>query len=132
RRIGRVKQAHGRDAVDVALTTSFGPTKLEKFLVWTDEVKKLYRMVKRPPALFAGVALLFAAVFVTFWPAIHGPFIWDDQINIDRNPLVRSDSGLLGIWTAAPGTYDYYPLTWTAWWLQWRMFARETTGYHVV
>jgi transglutaminase-like putative cysteine protease len=39
RRIGRIKQAHGRDAVDVALTTSFGPTKLEKFLVWTDEVK---------------------------------------------------------------------------------------------
>jgi transglutaminase-like putative cysteine protease len=38
-RIGRIKQAHGRDAVDVALTTSFGPTKLEKFLVWTDEIK---------------------------------------------------------------------------------------------
>jgi hypothetical protein len=38
-RIGRLKQAHGRDAVDVALTTSFGPTRLEKFLVWTDEVK---------------------------------------------------------------------------------------------
>lgn len=37
-RIGRIKQAHGRDAVDVALTTSFGPTNLEKFLVWTDEV----------------------------------------------------------------------------------------------
>ena len=31
-------QAHGRDAVDVALTTSFGPTKLETFKVWTDEV----------------------------------------------------------------------------------------------
>jgi transglutaminase-like putative cysteine protease len=39
RRIGRIKQAHGRDAVDVALTTSFGPTTLEKFLVWTDELK---------------------------------------------------------------------------------------------
>ena len=38
-RIGRIKQAHGRDAVDVALTTSFGPTKLEKFVVVTDEVK---------------------------------------------------------------------------------------------
>ena len=37
-RIGRVLMARGRDAVDVALTTSFGDTKLEKFLVWTDEV----------------------------------------------------------------------------------------------
>ena len=38
-RIGRILQARGRDAVDVALTTSFGPTNLEKFVVWTDEIK---------------------------------------------------------------------------------------------
>jgi transglutaminase-like putative cysteine protease len=37
-RIGRVVMARGRDAVDVALTTSFGPTSLTKFRVWTDEV----------------------------------------------------------------------------------------------
>jgi transglutaminase-like putative cysteine protease len=37
-RIARILMAHGRDAVDVALTTSFGTTVLEKFTVWTDEV----------------------------------------------------------------------------------------------
>lgn len=37
-RVGRVLIARGRDAVDVALTTSFGPNKLVKFNVWTDEV----------------------------------------------------------------------------------------------
>ena len=37
-RIGRVVMARGRDAVDVALTTSFGTARLEKFVVWTDEV----------------------------------------------------------------------------------------------
>jgi transglutaminase-like putative cysteine protease len=37
-RIGRVVMARGRDAVDVALTTSFGTSKLVKFVVWTDEV----------------------------------------------------------------------------------------------
>ncbi len=37
-RIGRVLMAHGRDAVDVALTTAFGVATLETFLVWTDEV----------------------------------------------------------------------------------------------
>ena len=37
-RIGRVLMARGRDAVDVALTTSFGPSNLDRFLVWTDEV----------------------------------------------------------------------------------------------
>jgi len=37
-RIGRILIARGRDAADVALTTSFGPTTLEQFRVWTDEV----------------------------------------------------------------------------------------------
>jgi transglutaminase-like putative cysteine protease len=37
-RIGRVVMARGRDAVDVALTTSFGDAPLEQFLVHTDEV----------------------------------------------------------------------------------------------
>ncbi len=37
-RIGRVLMATGRDAADVAITTSFGPTWLKKFLVVTDEV----------------------------------------------------------------------------------------------
>jgi transglutaminase-like putative cysteine protease len=37
-RIGRILMARGRDAVDTALTTSFGNAKLLKFVVWTDEV----------------------------------------------------------------------------------------------
>jgi transglutaminase-like putative cysteine protease len=45
-RIGRVLMARGRDAVDVALTTSFGPTRLEKFEVWTDEVKERSSVVR--------------------------------------------------------------------------------------
>jgi transglutaminase-like putative cysteine protease len=36
-RIGRVLQARGRDAADVALTTSFGIAELQKFRVWTEE-----------------------------------------------------------------------------------------------
>lgn len=37
-RIGRVLIAHGRDAADVAIVTSFGPNTLTGFKVWTDEV----------------------------------------------------------------------------------------------
>lgn len=37
-RIGRVLMARGRDAADVALTTTFGENKLESFRVWTDDV----------------------------------------------------------------------------------------------
>jgi len=38
-RIGRVLVARGRDASDVAITTTFGPNALTSFRVWTDEVR---------------------------------------------------------------------------------------------
>ena len=37
-RIGRVLLARGRDAADVAITTTFGPNTLASFRVWTDEI----------------------------------------------------------------------------------------------
>jgi transglutaminase-like putative cysteine protease len=40
RRIGRILIARGRDAVDVAMTMTFGPNLLRGFKVWTDEVEK--------------------------------------------------------------------------------------------
>jgi len=43
-RIGRVLMAVGRDASDVAISTSFGQANLTKFTVVTDEVPELYRV----------------------------------------------------------------------------------------
>jgi transglutaminase-like putative cysteine protease len=37
-RVGRILMARGRDAADVALTTTFGVNQLASFQVWTDEV----------------------------------------------------------------------------------------------
>ena len=44
-RIGRVLIARGRDAADVAMTTTFGPNTLEGFKVWTDEVSETPALV---------------------------------------------------------------------------------------
>jgi len=38
-RIGRILMAHGRDATDTALSTSFGPNTLVRFDVIAEEVK---------------------------------------------------------------------------------------------
>jgi transglutaminase-like putative cysteine protease len=40
-RIGRVLIARGRDATDVAISTTFGPNMLMSFKVWTDEVNSV-------------------------------------------------------------------------------------------
>lgn len=40
RRIGRILIARGRDAADVAISTTFGANFLEVFRVWTDEIRE--------------------------------------------------------------------------------------------
>jgi hypothetical protein len=37
-RIGRIVMARGRDAADVAISTTFGPNTLKRFTVVTDEI----------------------------------------------------------------------------------------------
>ena len=37
-RIGRILMARGRDAADVAISTTFGPNMLKRFIVHTDEI----------------------------------------------------------------------------------------------
>jgi len=47
RRIGWILMATGRDAVDCAITTSFGTHILENFIVWADEVETADLSVKK-------------------------------------------------------------------------------------
>ena len=62
-RIGRIVIARGRDAADVAITTSFGWHRLKNFTVWTDEITAPRVVPAAPmlPALEPMVAALTAA-----------------------------------------------------------------------
>ena len=44
RRVGRLIIARGRDAADVAISTTFGPSSLQLFRVWTDELSDTQAM----------------------------------------------------------------------------------------
>ncbi|MGD0651502.1 MAG: tetratricopeptide repeat protein [Verrucomicrobiia bacterium] len=78
-----------------------------------------------------GGALIVLLTLVAYIPAMHGGFVWDDGLLISENRMVRASDGLFRFWftTEAP---DYYPLAWSLWWLEWRLWGDSTTGYHVV
>jgi len=78
--------------------------------------------------LAAALALLTVVAYV---PTMGGGFIWDDRTLIAENEMVRASDGLHRFWltTEAP---DYYPLTWSLWWLEWRLWGNHPEGYHVV
>ena len=81
--------------------------------------------------LETGVALIILLTVAAYQPAIHGGFVFDDQPYITNNQLIGADDGLYRIWlTTAQG--EYYPLTSTLWWFQWRLWGSDPMGYHVV
>ena len=52
-RIGRVLIARGRDAADVAISTTFGPATLKSFLVTTHELNGLSPAIGSSEEIFA-------------------------------------------------------------------------------
>ncbi|MFZ5831939.1 MAG: tetratricopeptide repeat protein, partial [Planctomycetota bacterium] len=74
--------------------------------------------------------LVVGFVIWIYRPAIVGGFIWDDvDIYIVENPLLRQADGIYRFWfTNDP--VDYYPLTYTTFWLEWQLAGMDTRLYH--
>lgn len=79
--------------------------------------------------------LLLILTLVTYLPPLlQGGFIWDDDDHVTENLALRSAKGLKTIWTHVdpPVTPQYYPLTFTAFWLQYRAWGDHPAGYHAI
>jgi Flp pilus assembly protein TadD len=75
-------------------------------------------------------AALVVAVCLAYQPAWQGGFLWDDDMHLLSNPVLKP-GGLAKVWV--PGGYiNYWPLTFTAYWLQFKMWGLNPIGFHVV
>lgn len=75
--------------------------------------------------------LLVALVLVAHLPALGAGFLWDDDTFLTANPLIHAPDGLARFWfsTEAP---DYFPLTSSMLWIEWRLWGADPAGYHAV
>ena len=73
------------------------------------------------------------AIFAFYFPALSGEFIWDDVI-FSEEKTIHDWSGLWSIWFAP---YEitkeghYWPVTYTTFWLEHKLYGLNTTGYHI-
>jgi hypothetical protein len=79
----------------------------------------------------AHATLIILLAVAAYLPALRGGFIWDDGPLITENRMVKASDGLYRFWLTAEAA-DYYPLTWSWWWLEWRLWDGQTAPYHVV
>ena len=80
--------------------------------------------------LLAGAALILLATAIAYWPVRHAGFIIDDDVLLTSSPLIKAPDGLYRFWfTAEP--IDYWPLSNSSLWFEWRLWGMQPTGYHV-
>jgi tetratricopeptide (TPR) repeat protein len=77
------------------------------------------------------VGVIVLITLVVYFPAMRAGFVWDDDLFLTENPLIKADDGLYRFWfTTEPP--DYFPLVSTSLWLEWRLWGMNAKGYHVV
>ena len=96
---------------------------------FAEKVAALFREGSTPAWLLA--LLLVGGTILAYWPVWHAGLIWDDRSLVIDNPLIRQADGLYKFWFSTQPV-DYYPVTSTMLWVEWRLWGANPLGYHVV
>jgi tetratricopeptide (TPR) repeat protein len=74
---------------------------------------------------------LILATLLAYQPAWRGGMLWDDNGHVTQ-PALQALDGLRKIWFQPGATQQYYPVVFSAFWLEHRLWADATLGYHLV
>lgn len=80
-------------------------------------------------AFSCGIACLPLLVYI---PSLRCGFVWDDLHNIVENEALRSWDGLYRIWFQPASVLQYYPLTYSTFWVEYHLWHLHPAGYHLV
>lgn len=84
---------------------------------------------------------LLLATFLVYSPALRAGYVWDDDDYVTNNRWVKSPDGLPAIWSLSYDasqrqfkcrTPQYYPLVFTSFWLEHRLWGLSPLGFHAV
>ena len=76
--------------------------------------------------------VLVVLTIVAYLPALHGGFLWDDDMYVSKNVLLTAPDGLRRIWFSFDSPSQYFPLTYTTFRIERALWDLDTFGYHLV
>ncbi|TAM39844.1 tetratricopeptide repeat protein [bacterium] len=80
---------------------------------------------------FIQLLSLVILCFLIYAPSLGNGFIWDDDTNLYKNPWIQTTGGLKDIWLSNK-IYQYYPVNFTSFWLEHKLWGLNPSGYHAV
>ena len=80
---------------------------------------------------FLGLLVILLACFVAYFPSLSGGFVWDDDTHLLLNPVFQDD-GLHRVWLTPPQEINYWPVTFTTYWLEYQIWEFDPLGYRIV
>ncbi len=75
-------------------------------------------------------AVLVALVAFVYAPTLGNGFIWDDDLYVQNNVLLRTPGGLHDAWFRLDAFPQYYPLVQTSFWAEYQLWGLDPRGYH--
>jgi protein O-mannosyl-transferase len=82
------------------------------------------------PSTWVKIAVLVVLTTAIYLPALGGGVLLDDDLLLTQNKIVKASDGLYQFWFTAKAA-DYWPVTNTTFWIEWRLWGERLAGYHV-
>ena len=79
-----------------------------------------------------GGVVLVVLVLICYAITTQFGYIWDDDAYVFNNPLLKTFEGLSRIWTEPGMTPQYYPVTFTSFWLEVQTIGLNAKLSHVI
>jgi tetratricopeptide (TPR) repeat protein len=87
--------------------------------------------VPKKSVLALGTLIVLAAL-AAYVPALKAGFVWNDDTYVTENPTLDGADGLRLIWTDTSANEQYYPMVFTTYWIEKRLWGLAPFGYHLV
>ncbi len=84
------------------------------------------------PHVWLPVLFLVAVTLIAYGPAWRAGYIWDDDAYLTQNPLLTAPDGLRRIWFSLESPSQYFPLTYTTFYLERALWGLNPAGYHLI
>ena len=87
---------------------------------------------RRSASPILAALLLVACAVAAYVPTLTAGYIWDDDSYLTANPNLETTDGLRRIWLEPTSNPQYYPIVFTSFWIERRLWGLHPAGYHLV